>query len=467
MSYSLDLDTMKKTFLMGDEGSRFTHKSAQRIKLFPFIANNNALIIKSLSSVVGEWLRLIKKQQFAIPDVDSTVKEIVDNVDCDEPNKEKLTHIIKELFWNEHDQLRPNSINAMCYIPVTDPSEEKMAQYLYSVLSSEDQFVEIVDRATEKSANQANVLEKAVMEALHQENESATYGDKYYPLHSASQNVFFEDLKFILDNTSRTKDYLVDLLEFYYFFYTSQSCLMLDRFEHGSRFEIVPLYFSLDWEKTNKARECYKYGWIQLQPSINNLFYHAITLEILNQNTTGKQYDYIALKEIADIEDNHYIAAQIQAGAELYRNAIRSISQPGECEEFNNIQKNYDRGIVFCEIQFLFDSVKMQFERTSRGRANNAYVEKFMAYCHDNFLKRRGQSGLMLNITEEELIFLTKLVIKNNDQMSLNEVFKQFECRGIFFDSSSKEEIIKFYSKLNLIDKKSDSGDAQYVKRFL
>ena len=74
---------------------------------------------------------------------------------------------------------------------------------------------------------------------------------------------------------------------------------------------------------------------------------------------------------------------------------------------------------------------------------------------------------MMLNITEERLILLTKLAIKDNDQMSLNDVFEQFKKRGIYFDSSSKEEIIKFYSKLNLIDKKSDSGDAQYVKRFL
>ena len=70
-------------------------------------------------------------------------------------------------------------------------------------------------------------------------------------------------------------------------------------------------------------------------------------------------------------------------------------------------------------------------------------------------------------MTEERLIFLTKLAIKDNDQMSLNDVFQQFKNRGVYFDSSSKEEIIKFYSKLNLIDKKSDSGDAQYVKRFL
>ena len=73
----------------------------------------------------------------------------------------------------------------------------------------------------------------------------------------------------------------------------------------------------------------------------------------------------------------------------------------------------------------------------------------------------------MLTITEEMLIFLTKLVIKNDEQMSLNEVFRQFEMRGVFLDQPSKNEVIRFYTKLNLIEKKSDSGDAQYVKRIL
>ena len=38
---------------------------------------------------------------------------------------------------------------------------------------------------------------------------------------------------------------------------------------------------------------------------------------------------------------------------------------------------------------------------------------------------------------------------------------------GIFLDNTSKEYLQEFFTKLNLIDKKSDSGDAQYVKRIL
>lgn len=38
---------------------------------------------------------------------------------------------------------------------------------------------------------------------------------------------------------------------------------------------------------------------------------------------------------------------------------------------------------------------------------------------------------------------------------------------GLFFDKYSKDEIEEFLTKLNLIDKKSDSGDAKYVRPIL
>ena len=47
--------------------------------------------------------------------------------------------------------------------------------------------------------------------------------------------------------------------------------------------------------------------------------------------------------------------------------------------------------------------------------------------------------------------------MKEIDQILLNEKL----------DKESKELVVKFLEKLNLIDKKSDSGDAQYVKSIL
>lgn len=74
---------------------------------------------------------------------------------------------------------------------------------------------------------------------------------------------------------------------------------------------------------------------------------------------------------------------------------------------------------------------------------------------------------MMLSISEEMLIFLTKISIKDQEKVRLNDIFTEFESRGVYLDDHSKSEVMRYYEKLNLIEKKSDSGDAQYVKRIL
>ena len=185
-------------------------------------------------------------------------------------------------------------------------------------------------------------------------------------------------------------------------------------------------------------------------------------MEILNQNPTGEQFDYIALRDyVQKTGMEEEVAAQIRCVCDLYRNAI------SDCSELNDLQKNEQLGTVFSEVNYLYESVRTQFRNTGRGRVSDGYVKHFETFCHDRFLKSRGASGLMLNITEEFLIFLTKLAIHDEEKLSLNEVFRQFELRGVFLDQPSKDEVVQFYTKLNLIEKKSDSGDAQYVRRIL
>ena len=109
----------------------------------------------------------------------------------------------------------------------------------------------------------------------------------------------------------------------------------------------------------------------------------------------------------------------------------------------------------------------LQFANTTRNKANKDYPKSFMDFCKNGFVQRRGQAGNVLAMTEEQLVLMTKVTIGDNEKMRLNDLFKGFEQRGLFFDNSSKDCIVEFYEKLNLIEKKSDSGDAQYVKSLL
>ena len=308
MSFVLSEQLMRKTFSMGENTNNFIHKPAQNMKVFPFSTHSKENeIVLSLSPVVGEWLRIVRNEHTVCDTMENTLKKFVESVDdLEEEEKEKLSTIIRSIYWNgdNGNSLSPKGITSMCYIPCNDQGEVKIAQYLYSVLSNADNLKEIVERAVEQAAKEANVLEQAVLRSLQAADAPCGKTERYYLIHSAPQKLFPRDLQFILEDPLRAKEYLVDLLEFYYFFYTAQTSIVLSSFEHGKRDQIFPLYFSLDWEKTNKARKCYTSGWKTLEKYIGQQFYHAITLEILNQNPTADRYDYIALKEYIDQHGN-------------------------------------------------------------------------------------------------------------------------------------------------------------------
>ncbi|MCW7999942.1 DNA phosphorothioation-dependent restriction protein DptG, partial [Clostridium sp. cpc1] len=108
-----------------------------------------------------------------------------------------------------------------------------------------------------------------------------------------------------------------------------------------------------------------------------------------------------------------------------------------------------------------------QFNKSSRSRANEAYRNWYIKFVHENFAKKRGALGYNLNLTEEDIILMTKICINDNNKLKLSVLFDEFEKRGIFFDRDSKIKIVQLYEKLNLLEKKSDSGDAQYVRSVL
>ena len=61
------------------------------------------------------------------------------------------------------------------------------------------------------------------------------------------------------------------------------------------------------------------------------------------------------------------------------------------------------------------------------------------------------------------LTFLIALFTKGN-KVKLDDMYKRFNNYGIHFNRYSRLAIEDYLLKLNLLDRKSDSGEAQYVR---
>lgn len=172
--------------------------------------------------------------------------------------------------------------------------------------------------------------------------------------------------------------------------------------------------------------------------------------------------DYISLAKLANEPGmDSVIAAEVKKAEETY------CSYVGDYKGFSDIQYPLAGTETDKAVNHLFKCVYQQFLNTDRKRANQFYNEKFTEFCKSRWVKNRKKSGLVLNLTERDVIFLTKICLRAEEKIRLNDLFKEYEKRGIYLDGTSKEYLQEFFTKLNLIDKKSDSGDAQYVKRIL
>ena len=463
MSLSLSVEQFKTTFAVKE--GKLTHHSGKKFKLFPFIANTSSEPITDFNKIVVGYINRIERK---VPEI-FTMEELIDTLKKEtniEPGREDLfEEVIRHMFFDADGRLLPINIHTLAQNPCEISSECRVADYLVDAIGDADVLKRSLDNASRKLDQQSNVLERFAVSKLKTKPMNNKADPSYHRIVEVFKDVYEEDFDYVLQSRNRTSEYLVTLLEFYYFMYTAQTCLQLNRFMDGKRNQTIPLYFCLDWEKTSQSRRCFREGWATLlQPAIKRAFTHAIVLEILNQTEEeNSSIDYIALSNIVEnsAEIDSKVASEIGKLTDAYRSAIL------DCPEMLEMKrKDIQEDFTAAEIKYLFDSVNCQFENTVRSRAYAAYSEKFEAFAY-KFLKRRGRSGMMLNVTEELLIFLTKICIKDEEKMRLNDVFKAFEQRGVFLDELSKEQVMKYYEKLNLIEKKSDSGDAQYVKRIL
>ena len=466
--YSFDEALFKKSFSVKEDKPentyRLNHTTDKCFKLFPYKATPKTAspIVYDLEDCISEFFRNALEITAEPVDYNQLCDKLKDNIDIENDDIEMFKDIISSLFFKNGDFYAYN-IGLYPYQTIADnKSSERIAEFLYCVLGLDN-----IDKANIKAAGDKysfNVLERMVVDSIEtQSNEPKMKTEKYYQIIKSIQKQFKADFAFMLSSEMTSVEDLTNVLSFYYFYYVSQTCLTLDQFGNGNREQIQPLYFALDWEKVSKNRKCCEEGWAKLQNNISQMFSHAITLEIINQNESAEMLDYLNLKNIADSsdEDDLKIAAEIKRAEDAY------VSYIGDCPKIKNLPSEEGANRTDAAIRHLFRCISTQFAETDRKRASQFYSEKFSEFCKARFVKNRKKSGLTLNLTERDIIFLTKLAIQNDEKIRLNDLYKEYESRGIYLDSTSKSLLQEFFTKLNLIDKKSDSGDAQYVKRIL
>ena len=72
----------------------------------------------------------------------------------------------------------------------------------------------------------------------------------------------------------------------------------------------------------------------------------------------------------------------------------------------------------------------------------------------------------MLVLDEEMLLFLVAMTAKD-ERIRIEDLYRRFRDYGMEFSFQTRNAISDYLLKLNLLERKSDSGEAQYVRVIL
>lgn len=484
VDFNLNSDAIDKAYIVG---STFKHPTGNTIKLFPFRTKGAEKCVNEFrlfNGVVGECFRIARGEKFDPKfktDKSSTFNSklkahIVEQAKTKVSTEytKQFEDILKSLFFEDQNRLIKFNGQILPYMNFTDDHAalNDISRFFLDVLVDKQTLQEI----SESSSAGDNLFYQLLVECLpnHKKHDYSANSIPFSNEINEIQILFRSDFKTLSADKEGLLNNIENLFKFYYFFYMIQLTKRLTHF--GQLKDVSPVYFTLDWEAISASRIGYEFGWKSIESDIWKLFAHANTVELLNYiSVNGKQLgSYENILAIHDKLDRQSGKKMVESISNLrsYYGDICPVNLSDE-EALSSLNTALDKILhqddseLLREIKHLYVTVDFVLEKTGRKAAGNRYADWLYRFLKINYTKTRGNLGLTTNLTQEVLLFLVKLCVGEQDKIRLNQLWKEMERRGIVFDEGSKTEIIKLFERINLLEKKSDSGDAQYVKSII
>lgn len=465
MKYEIDIERILKRDMM--QGATFQHKSEARVKIMPYTTHYH-VEAQEIKVLIGEVSRRCIKKEVANKFdkalvIENIKKKIVGN------KKEELIAFVEALYFDKQGCLELFHPKVFIYLEDAirgKADQKRIGKYLYDVLF-QDISQEQIDYVFEQGGD---LMVQLMISALPKQKNIIEDESKYINYAPFVKEVFEEDMEFLLKDHKRFIKCFEKLIEYYYFFYTSQAIMKLNQRQYADLEKVTPVYFRVAGEKGEANRLMYLKGYRILKETIEGLFANVMLVQFLSYNKLDKSEVIESIPQWykkyivnATLEENEAIAEHIRKFTQEYRLTI------GKQLDWSKASLNsrLEDTPVDCALLELFGSIAYQFKVGTRNSAAEDYKKWFIKYCENHYLESRGRLGQMLTAQEEDIMFMTGICIKDQEKMRLSDLFNEFERRGLFFDDISKEKIIGIYESTNLLEKKSDSGDAQYVRAVL
>ncbi len=312
---------------------RFQHKTADRIKLFPFTTNSVKPLEEDelsgflgISGVVSRQISgLAKCKSLDIDTIKPALQAKIDTQDFD-----RLLDVVRMLAFDERGAVAPFSLSAFPYLSLAKDTStlREIGRFITDSyfssnanLLSSDLFEPTADR---------NVLHSLIHAAFPKLEKAPRREKLYHRVDVGLEDVFERDWFFLRDNPSLLHSNFPEFLQLYGLQYQLRVAERFNQFFGES--ELEPIYFTLQWESCSANRLACQAGWRRVEPKVKSLFSHVNCLELLNHievEGLAKPFTYQDLKHwCADSEPEARRSFEdaLDCLIDFYKNAVAPAS---------------------------------------------------------------------------------------------------------------------------------------------
>lgn len=457
MNYLENYNNLKKLMEVNFEKNSLSHKMSKKSSFLPFkVKNTRPLFERGFYNIFGEFTRILSDKKMPKDlSLKNTIEDIKEDVVVDQTNEKIFTDLLDEYIF-DGDKLKLSHPYLYLYIPLSKDKhsggEKDLALFLRDIFCLDNE--ELVNFFKSQHSNQI-IIDLFLKDAPTLDDYVTD--SKFSSKLNYVNDLFNEDIDFAMKNKKFFLDNMDNIFAFYYFFYISQLMLKISKGLNYDN-EVEELYFLLDWEDPGKKRGTEKKGYKFLKDVCNAT---SPRLNLLAQLNTLLGTEYCLENELLE----HFNDLDSDSQQSFLYYLKRWIIDYSNVRGFEKIYLIDD---LPDDYEQLVEKLSGYLNDDKKGvtyKSKQLFNQNLEEFAKKYFLKRRGSYGYVLNINRDMLLMITALCVK--EKIKYNQLYDEYEKRGIFFDNNSKPEIKKFLTKLNLLDKKSDDGDAEYVRPVL
>lgn len=458
MVYQLDFDKINKFI---DKNGKYTYRRRAVTYILPLPTREpeRANFDRGFTAITGGVIRKVNEKNVYVDTGEELIEGILSNGKFNnEESKALFTYYLQDQLKELH-QGRIKSLEQLERVPLTENGKEQKGEidlihFFYDTfIRNEETRIRDSLKSLDDSDLLSEILNLSSVGAASQ-NQSIDFYKNAFP---ALREQFLIDL----DNLTKNPSFLIDHIDLLFVHYTlvamSQLIIQTNKRTAFNRNDLHPVYYILQWEKAAKWRNSYSQGNRMLIEELEGFYAHEHALNILGMNTFSNQRNqfYHDLKQ-------ELMTVGPEAEGEFIQSVYKWLT------EVYKVKTNIDTA-EYASDKTLDDAFEDLFTVIKKGisrEVNSRYHKAFASIVSKFFRKHGGSLGTILSLSQEQLLLLVAVSI-TEERIELKQLWLELEKRGVWLDHHSKEEVVKVLDKLNYLEKKSDSGDAQYVKAIL